>query len=39
MNPQSYAYLIFDKGTKNIQWKIASSTNVVGKSGYLPAEN
>jgi hypothetical protein len=22
MNPHSYSYLIFDKGTKNIQWRI-----------------
>jgi hypothetical protein len=35
MNPHSYTHLIFDKGTKNIQWrKIASSTNVAGKSDY-----
>jgi hypothetical protein len=39
MNPHSYAHLIFDKGAKNILWKIASSTNVPGKSGYLAAEN
>jgi hypothetical protein len=39
MNPHGYAHLIFDKGAKNIQRKIASSTNVAGKSGYLPAEN
>jgi hypothetical protein len=39
MNPHSYAHLIFDKGTKNIPWKIASSTNVSGKSAYLPTEN
>jgi hypothetical protein len=39
MNPHSYAHIIFDKGAKSIQWKIASSTNVAGKSGYLPAEN
>jgi hypothetical protein len=39
MNPHSYAHLIFDKGAKNIEWKIDSSTNVAGKSGYLPAEN
>jgi hypothetical protein len=31
MNPHSCAHLIFDKGAKNIQWKIASSTNVAGK--------
>jgi hypothetical protein len=31
----------FDKGTKNIQWRKGSlsSTNVAGKSGYLPEEN
>jgi hypothetical protein len=39
MNPHSYAHLIFDKGTENIRWKTASSTNAAGKSGYLPAEN
>jgi hypothetical protein len=35
MNPHTYAYLIFDKDIK----KTASSTNIAGKSGYLPAEN
>jgi hypothetical protein len=39
MNPHSYAHIIFDKGAKSIQWKIASSTNVAGKSGYLLADN
>jgi hypothetical protein len=39
MNPPSYAHLIFNKGTKNIQWKIASSTNVAGKRGYVLREN
>jgi hypothetical protein len=39
MNPHSYTHLIFDKGTKNIQWKIASSTNDARTSGYLPAKN
>jgi hypothetical protein len=39
MNPYRHAHLIFDKVTKNIQWRIVSSTNVAGKSGYLPAEN
>jgi hypothetical protein len=39
MNPHSYAHLIFDKGTKNIQWRKDSiSTNGVGKSGYLSAK-
>jgi hypothetical protein len=39
INPQSYIHLIFDKGTKDIRWKLTSSTNVAGKSGYLPTEN
>jgi hypothetical protein len=40
MNPCSSAHLIFDKDAKNIRWrKDASSTNIVGKSDYLPAEN
>jgi hypothetical protein len=39
MSPHSYAHLIFDKIVKNIQWKKAFSTNVAGKTGYLPAEN
>jgi hypothetical protein len=39
MNPHSYAHLIFEKGAKNIRWKTASSTNIVGKSDYLPAKN
>jgi hypothetical protein len=40
MNPHSYAHLIFDKATKNIQWKkTPSSANVAGKSDYLPKDN
>jgi uncharacterized protein (DUF736 family) len=39
MNPHNYANLIFDKGTKSNGEKTASSTNVAGKRGYLPAEN
>jgi hypothetical protein len=40
MNSHSYAHLIFDKGTKKIQWrKAASSTNVAGKNGYKSAQN
>jgi hypothetical protein len=40
MNPHSYTYLIFDKDPKTYNGeKTASSTNVGGKSGYLPAEN
>jgi hypothetical protein len=40
VNPHNYIHLIFDKGAKNInREKTATSTNVAGKSGYLPAEN
>jgi hypothetical protein len=40
MNPHSYVHLIFDKVPKTYdEEKTASSTNVTGKSGYLPAEN
>jgi hypothetical protein len=40
MNPHSYAHLIFDKGAKTYDGeKTASSTNMTGKSGYLPVEN
>jgi hypothetical protein len=36
MNAHNYAHFIFDKGTKNIQWrKDILFNNVVGKSGYL----
>jgi hypothetical protein len=35
MNPHNYIKLIFDKGVK----KTDSSTNVAGKSAYLPARN
>jgi hypothetical protein len=39
-NPQSYAHLILTKMQKTYDGeKTASSTNVAGKSGYLPAEN
>jgi hypothetical protein len=40
MNPHSSAHLIFDKAPNTYNGeKTASSTNVAGKSGYLPAEN
>jgi hypothetical protein len=40
MNPHSYVHLIFDKAPKTYDGeKTVSSTNVAGKSGYLPAEN
>jgi hypothetical protein len=40
VNPHSFARLIFDKTPKIYdREKTASSTNVAGKSGYLPAEN
>jgi hypothetical protein len=38
MNHTAMSTLFLTKCTKNIQWKIASSTNVAGKNGYLPAE-
>jgi hypothetical protein len=40
MNPHSYAYLILTKAPKTYDGeKTASSANVAGKGGYLPAEN
>jgi hypothetical protein len=40
VNPCNLTQLIFDKGAKtNDGEKIASSTNVAGKSGYLPVED
>jgi hypothetical protein len=39
MNPHSHTHLIFDKVPKTNEEKTACSTNVAGKSGYLPAEN
>jgi hypothetical protein len=40
MNPHSYAHLFLTKPQKTYDGqKMVSSTNVVGKTGYLPAEN
>jgi hypothetical protein len=40
VNPHNYTHLIFDKGAKIYNGeKTASSTNVVGKSGYPSARN
>jgi hypothetical protein len=40
MNPHCYALLVSDKSTKTHDGKkTATSTNVAGKSVYLPAEN
>jgi hypothetical protein len=40
VNPHNYGHLIFDKVPKTYDGEeTASSTNVAGKSGYLPAEN
>ena len=33
MNPHNYGHLIFDKGTKTIQWKKAFSANGAGSTG------
>jgi hypothetical protein len=39
MNPCRHAHLIFYKGAKTYNGeKIASSTNVARKTGYLPAK-
>jgi hypothetical protein len=40
MNPYSYVHLILTKAPKTYDGeKTTSSTNVVGKSGYLSAKN
>jgi acetoin utilization deacetylase AcuC-like enzyme len=40
MNTHSYVYLLCDKGAQNIKWeKIASTTNVAWKTGYMDAGN
>ena len=39
IDPHLYGQLIFDKGGRNVQWKMtASSTNGVGKIGQPHAE-
>jgi hypothetical protein len=38
-NPCSYTHMIFDKGTKNIQWRKDSFLNIAVKTGYLHEEN
>jgi hypothetical protein len=37
MNPPSFAHLIFDKGAKNIQWRIHSLFNKCCWEKWLPA--
>ena len=37
-NPQFYGQLIFNKGSKNMQWERHSSTNGAGKTGQLHAK-
>jgi hypothetical protein len=39
MNPLSNAHLVFDKDKTHDGEKTVSSTNFVGKTHYLPAEN
>jgi hypothetical protein len=40
MNPHGYTHLIFAKAPKTYNGeKTVSSTNVAGKTGYLPEEN
>ena len=35
LNPPNYSQLIYDKGGKNMQWKIVSSISGAGKTGQL----
>jgi hypothetical protein len=37
MNPCCYAYLIFDKGAQNIQWKKGNLFNKCCWENYMPA--
>jgi hypothetical protein len=41
MNPHSYVHLIFDKGIKKhtMEKRQPLQQMLLGKSGYLPAEN
>ena len=39
IDPYKYSQLIFDKGTKAIQWRIVFSTDADGTTGSLQAKN
>jgi hypothetical protein len=39
MNPCSYTHLIFNKDAKTNDGEKTASSNIAGKSDYLPAEN